>query len=105
MERIPVLFRQTENKNPDGFACSSVFLTVTSKDYFDRKHALSDGSDCDPYYEAIQTALESIGYGELSESIYEPPATSPLSDKTLITRMAAMGFDFIPFNFNAILPH
>lgn len=105
MERIPVLFQQTENTDPDDFTGSPIYLTVTSKAYFDREHALSDGAEGDPHYEPIMEALDSVGYEELSESIYEPPASGPLSDKALIKQMAALGFDFIPVNFDDLLPH
>lgn len=109
MKPIPVLFQHVVNPDAETDSSiipeSSVYLIVTAKAYFDQHHALSDGpSYDDPDYENIQAALESVGYEETSESMYDPPKSGPLSDQDLINRMAEKGFTFIPTDFDALLP-
>ena len=102
MKRIKVLYQYVIDPAMTVFSKWDTCLYVTSKAFADANHCMSDGPAGDPDYEPIQQALESLGYSESCESIYEVPKAGPIPEPELIQRMAELGFDLIPADFDAL---
>ena len=102
MKHIKVLYQYVIDPAMTVFSKWDTCLYVTSKAFADTNHYMSDGPAGDPDYEPIQQALESLGYSETCESIYEVPEAGPIPEPELIQRMAELGFDLIPADFDAL---
>lgn len=102
MKHIKVLYQYAIDPAVTVFSKWDTCLYVTSKAFADANHCMSDGPAGDPDYEPIQQALASLGYSEACESVYEVPEAGPISEPELIQRMAELGFDLIPADFDAL---
>ena len=84
---MPVVYYFIDFNKADKNAGIIGVLTVTSKNYWDREHAVNDG-DGSKDYKALDNALSSIGCFEICESTYKLNMT----EKELITRMLSKGY-------------